>query len=144
MDSQSGSPSVSATGRPARRVLIVDDSPQVRQELRTLLPLAGNIDIAGEAADGLEALRMAKALRPDVILLDLQMPVMDGYEAARQIKAACPSCRVVALTVHADPVSESRAAQAGVDAFLVKGASVESLVEALSATASDPGGLEPR
>jgi CheY-like chemotaxis protein len=133
MESHNGSPMVPAENRPARRVLIVDDSPQVRQELRTLLPLVGHIEIVGEATDGLEALRLAEALQPDVILLDLQMPVMDGYEAARQIKAACPSCRVVALTVYADSVSQDRAAQAGVDRFLVKGVALESLVQAISA-----------
>jgi DNA-binding NarL/FixJ family response regulator len=117
----------------ARRVLLVDDSPQVRQELRTLLPLVGDIEIVGEAADGREALRLAEALHPDVVLLDLQMPVMDGYEAARQIKARCSTCRVVALTVYVDSDSQRRAAQAGVDAFLVKGVAVESLVQAISA-----------
>jgi DNA-binding NarL/FixJ family response regulator len=122
-------------------VLIVDDSPQVRQELKTLLPLVGDVEIVGEAADGQEAIRLAAELQPDVILLDLQMPVMDGYEAARQIKAACPFCRVVALTVYGDPASRARAAAAGVDLFLVKGGSVESLVQAISARSADPIGL---
>jgi DNA-binding NarL/FixJ family response regulator len=115
-----------------RRVLIVDDSPQVRQELRTLLPLAGDIEIVGEAADGLEAIRLTQILQPEVVLMDLEMPVMDGYQAAPQIKAICPSCWVVALTVYGDPASRNRAAQAGVDLFLVKGVSVESLVQAIS------------
>jgi len=115
-----------------RRVLIVDDSPQVRQELRTLLPLAGDIEIVGEAADGLEAVHMAEVLRPQVILMDLEMPVMDGYKATRQIKDHCPSCRVVALTVYGDPASRNRAVEAGVDVFLVKGVSVETLVQAIS------------
>jgi DNA-binding NarL/FixJ family response regulator len=133
MESHIGSPTVPDATPPARRVLLVDDSPQVRQELRTLLPLVGEIEIVGEAADGREALRLAEALQPDVILLDLEMPVMGGYEAARQIKAACPSCRVVALTAYADSDSQERAAQAGVDLFLVKGVAVESLVQAISA-----------
>jgi DNA-binding NarL/FixJ family response regulator len=123
-----------------RRVLIVDDSPQVRQELRTLLPLAGDIEIVGEAADGLEAVHLAQALQPEVILMDLEMPVLDGYQAARQIKAICPACRVVALTVYSDLVSRNRATQAGVDVFLVKGVSVESLVQAISADLTDPKG----
>lgn len=114
-----------------QRVLIVDDSPQVRQELRTLLPLAGDIEIVGEAADGLEALRLAVALQPAVVLMDLEMPALDGYEATRQIKARCPACRVIALTVHGYEEARQKASQAGVDVFIVKGAPLERLVEAI-------------
>ena len=115
-----------------RRVLIADDNPQVRQELRTLLPLAADIQIVGEAADGREAIRLAQALQPDVVLMDLEMPVLDGYEATRQIKAGSPSCRVVALTVHGYDAARQKASQSGVDVFLVKGVSVETLVQAIS------------
>jgi two-component system nitrate/nitrite response regulator NarL len=115
-----------------QRVLIVDDSPQVRQELRTLLPLAGDIEIVGEAGDGQEAIHMAQALQLDVVLMDLEMPVLDGYEATRQIKAGSPSCRVVALTVHGYESARQKASQCGVDVFLVKGGSVETLVQAIS------------
>lgn len=114
------------------QVLIVDDSPQVRQELRTLLTLAGEIEIVGEATDGLEAVRLAEALQPDVVLMDLEMPVMDGYEAARQIKSRWPACRVVALTVHGYEAARQKASQSGVDVFLVKGVSIETLVQAIS------------
>ena len=123
-----------------RRVLIVDDSPQVRQELRTLLPLASDIEIVGEASDGREAVRLVQTLQPEVVLMDLEMPVLDGYQATRQIKAGFPACRVVALTVYGDPASRIRAAEVGVDVFLVKGVSVESLVQAISARPSDPTG----
>jgi DNA-binding NarL/FixJ family response regulator len=115
-----------------RRVLIADDNPQVRQELRTLLPLAGDIEIVGEAADGWEALRLAQALQPEVVLMDLEMPFLDGYEAARQIKAGSPLCRVVALTVHGYEAARQKASQSGVDVFLVKGVSLETLVGAIS------------
>jgi DNA-binding NarL/FixJ family response regulator len=115
-----------------RRILLVDDSAQVRQELRTLLPLAGNIEIVGEAADGREAIRLAQALQPEVVLMDLEMPILDGYQATLQIKAICPACRVVALTVYGDPASRNQATEAGVDVFLVKGVSVETLVQAVS------------
>ena len=118
--------------RAKRRVLIVDDSPQVRQELRTLLPLAGDIEIVGEAADGLEAIQMAEALQPQVILMDLEMPVMDGYQAARQLKARYPACRVIALTVHGYEEARQKALQAGVDDFVVKGVSIEILLQAIS------------
>ena len=115
----------------AIRLLIVDDVAQVRQDLRTLLSLAGDIEIVGEATNGLEAVRLAEALQPEVVLMDLDMPVMDGYKAACQIKAFSPSCRVVALTVHGYEGARQKAMQAGADLFLVKGAEVESLVQAI-------------
>jgi DNA-binding NarL/FixJ family response regulator len=115
-----------------QRILIVDDNPQVRRELRTLLPLAGDLEVVGEAADGAEAVRLAEALQPHAILLDLQMPILDGYEAARRIKDCWPACRVVALTVHDDEATRHKASQAGVDVFLVKGAPLGILVDAIS------------
>jgi DNA-binding NarL/FixJ family response regulator len=115
-----------------QRILIVDDNAEVRRELRTLLPLAGNLEVDGEAADGLEALRLAEALRPHAILLDLQMPVLDGCAAARRIKDRWPECRVVALTVHDDAATRQKASQAGVDVFLVKGSPLDILVAAIS------------
>ncbi len=118
--------------RPPIRTLIVDDVPDVRSDLRTALTLAGNIEVAGEATNGLEALRLAEVLQPAVVLMDLEMPVMDGYEAARQIKASAPACRVIALTVHGYESARQRAAEAGVDDFVVKGAPLESLVNAIS------------
>jgi len=117
--------------RPRVRVLIADDNPHVRRELRTLLPLAGEIEIAGEAANGQEAVQLAQVLRPQVVLMDLEMPVLDGYEAARQIRACCPGCRVVALTVHDYEAARRRAAQAGMEVLIVKGSPVEVLVAAI-------------
>ncbi len=131
MDERGSQPTLSRAPQPAWRVLIADDNPHVRQELSTLLPLAGDIEIVGQAADGVEALRLVEALQPQVVLMDLEMPVLDGYEAARQIKALRPACRVVALTVHGDEAARQKAHQAGVDAFLLKGTGVESLVEAI-------------
>ena len=116
----------------ATRVLIVDDTAQVRQDLRTVLTLAGDIEIVGEATNGLEAVHLAEALQPQAVLMDMEMPVMDGYEAAREIKARCPSCRVIALTVHGYEAARQKAFQAGMDDFVVKGAPLEPLVHALS------------
>jgi DNA-binding NarL/FixJ family response regulator len=115
----------------AIRLLIADDRPQVRQELAQLLALAAKVEVVGQAADGVEAVRLAAALRPQAVLLDLQMPVMDGYQAAAQIKAICPACRVIALTVHGDEDSRRKAAAAGVDAFVVKGAPISAVIRAL-------------
>lgn len=122
------------------RVLIADDWQQVRQELRAILPLAGEIEVIGEAANGLEAVQLAAALQPQAILLDLQMPGMDGWQAAAQIKTICPTCRVIALTIHGDETSRRRAAEAGFDAFIVKGAPISALIEALGKYEEDSHG----
>jgi DNA-binding NarL/FixJ family response regulator len=119
------------------RVLIVDDMAQVRHDLRTVLPLAGQaaglqLEIVGEAGNGQEAIQQVSALQPDVVLMDLEMPVMGGYEATRQIKRRWPSCRVIVLTIHGYEAAQQQAVQAGVDAFIVKGAPVETLVQAIS------------
>ena len=113
------------------RVLIVDDVERVRQDLRTFLTLAGDIELVGEASNGLEAIRLAEALCPQVILMDLEMPVLDGYEAARQIKTNDPFCRVIALSIHGCEAERRRALQARVDDFIVKGAPLETLMEAI-------------
>jgi two-component system, NarL family, response regulator LiaR len=112
-------------------ILIVDDAPEVRAELRTLLALNIGLQIAGEASNGLEAVKQAEKLHPDVVLLDLEMPLLDGYEAARQIKAIYPACRVVALSVHSYPAARSKAQQAGVDSFVEKGAPLDTLLQAV-------------
>ncbi len=122
--------------RPSIRVLIVDDMAQVRQDLRTVLTLAGDIEIVGEAGDGLEAVGQAQALRPEVVVMDLEMPVMDGYEATRRIKALCPACRVVALTIHAGEAERQQALQAGMADVVVKGAPLEVLLRAIWAAAA--------
>ena len=113
------------------RVLIADDMPQVRQDLRTLLPLAGNIEIAGEAANGQAAIEQAATLQPDVILMDLEMPIVDGCEATRQIKARHPASRIIALTIHADAATRQTADRAGVDEFVEKGAPLGTLLQAI-------------
>ena len=113
------------------RVLIVDDTERVRQDLRTFLTLTGDIEIVGEACNGSEAIRLVEALRPQVVLMDLEMPFMDGYEATRQIKANHPSCRVIALTIHGGEREQQKAFQAGADEFIVKGAPLETLMEAI-------------
>ena len=113
------------------RVLIVDDIPQVRHELHTLLHLSGCVQVIGEAANGTEAVRLAGQLEPDVVLLDLEMPVLDGYAAAFQIKAQSPHCRVIALSIHEDAASRKKARLSGVDAFIPKGTSFRDLLDAI-------------
>jgi DNA-binding NarL/FixJ family response regulator len=119
------------------RVLIVDDVERVRQDLSTFLSLSGDIEIVGEACNGLEAIRQAEALHPQVILMDLEMPVMDGYEAARQIKVLQPASRVIALTIHGGEAERQQALQAGADDFVLKGASLEALLRSIWSAAED-------
>lgn len=113
------------------RVLIVDDSEQVRQDLRLFLTLTGGIEIVGEAENGLEAVHLTESLHPQAVLMDLEMPIMDGYAATCQIKALRPSCRVIALTIHAEATEQQKALDAGVDVFVIKGASMARLMEAI-------------
>ena len=113
------------------RVLIVDDVVRVRQDLCTFLTLTGDIEIVGEASNGWEAIRLVEALCPQVVLMDIEMPILDGYEAAREIKAIQPSCRVIMLTIHGGEAEQQRAFQSGADDFIVKGAPLETLIEAI-------------
>jgi DNA-binding NarL/FixJ family response regulator len=119
------------------RVLIVDDMPQVRQDLRTVLQLAGQqagtpVEILAEAADGHQAVQQASALRPDVVIMDLEMPVLDGYAATREIKANFPGMGVLVLTVHDDEIDHKKASQAGVDGFIVKGTPVAEIIHQIN------------
>ena len=113
------------------RILIADDVPQVRRELRTLLSLLDNIDIVGEAENGQNAIELAKALRPDVILMDVEMPIMDGISATRSIKQCCPSCRIIILSIHTEEAVHAQARSAGADDFVDKGAPLTTLLQAI-------------
>lgn len=112
------------------RVLIVDDVPKVRSELRVLLGLTGGFDVVGEAGDGAEAIAQVERLEPDVVVMDLELLAMDGYAATRAIKSRWPACRVIVLTVHGDESERQQALAAGADEFIVKGAAIELLINA--------------
>lgn len=105
---------------PSIRVLIADDHAVLRAGLRMLLVAQPDIVVLGEAADGAEAVRMAAALGPDVILMDLSMPGLRSGDAIRQILAACPECRVLVLTMHDDAGYVTSALAAGAAGFVVK------------------------
>ncbi len=114
------------------KVLIVDDNPQVLQDLRTFLELAGELEVIGEANNGLEAVRLAQELTPDIVVMDLEMPIMDGYEATRQIKSHIPPPRVVILSVYAGDKEREKARLVGADGFVVKGANYEKLIRIIN------------
>jgi DNA-binding NarL/FixJ family response regulator len=111
------------------RILIADDRPTTRQGLRALLALLPQVEVIGEAADGRESVALVAECRPDVVLMDMQMPVMDGIEATRRIKEQWPTVRIIALTIHAKYRAEALAA--GVDVFLLKDGNADMLLGAI-------------
>jgi DNA-binding NarL/FixJ family response regulator len=113
------------------RLLIVDDMPQVRQELHLLLDLSEEVNVVGEAINGLDAIRQVSTLHPDVVVMDLEMPGMDGCQATGQIKAMDKPPKVIILTVHSGLEIEQRVQQSGADLLIQKGASLEKLMTAI-------------
>jgi DNA-binding NarL/FixJ family response regulator len=110
------------------RVLIVDDRAVVRKELHNVFNLTDSVLVVGEAVDGWDALRQAKALQPDLVLMDLEMPGLDGIEATRQIKALRLARAVIVMTVYADDANRQKALQAGADAFIIKGTDLRAML----------------
>lgn len=111
------------------RVLITDDQQPTRQGLIALLSFAPLIEIVGEAVNGQEAVRMAGEHHPDVVIMDVKMPVMDGFQATRLIKARWPEIRVIALSIY--PAYRTELFKAGADAFLLKGCTAKTLETAI-------------
>lgn len=111
------------------RVLIADDSVRAREGLCALLVTWPEIAVVGEASDGREAVRLVAEQQPDIVLMDLQMPVLDGTQATREIKQQWPDVTVIALTVYA--TEQTAALAAGADAFVMKGSAPERLLHAL-------------
>lgn len=120
------------------RVLIVDDTPQVRRDLHQLLELTGNIEVIAEAADGQQAVHLAAELSPDVIIMDLEMPGMDGFDAIVKIKAQGLLSRIVILSMHTSQENIARAISAGADEFIEKGASFDILIDAIFGRKDSP------
>ena len=117
------------------RVLLVDDQALFREGLRTLLSIYPDLDIVGEAANGEEALQQVQSLHPDVVLMDLRMPVLDGVTATRRLKELRPSSRVIILTTFDDDEYVFDGLRAGAVGYLLKDVSSEILVEAIRTTA---------
>jgi DNA-binding NarL/FixJ family response regulator len=133
---------MSVTGVPVR-VLLVDDQALFREALATLLEVRPEIEVVGEAGDGDAALRQAAVLEPDVVLMDLHMPVLDGIAATRRLRVEQPGVRVLALTTFDDDEDVFSALRAGAVGYLLKDVSSDRLVEALLAAANRESVLQP-
>jgi two-component system, NarL family, response regulator LiaR len=127
----------------ATRVLITDDHGVVRQGLRMFLSLDPDIQVVGEASNGREALAMVRDLEPDVVLMDLLMPVMDGISATKAIRAALPEVEVIALTSVLEDASVTGAVRAGAIGYLLKDTDAEELSRAIKAAAEGRVHLAP-
>jgi len=112
----------------AMRVMLADDNAPVRRTLKALLEREGFM-VVGEASDGEQAVALAHKQRPDVILLDLSMPLLNGIEAARQIHKTLPKTQTIILTIHRDHHYVVKALEAGVRGYILKGRAAEELAE---------------
>jgi DNA-binding NarL/FixJ family response regulator len=136
-------PSFQGNPMPSIRLLIVDDQALFREGLRTLLSVQSGLEVVGEAGNGEEALRRAAVLRPDVVLMDLQMPVMDGAAATRRLKAQQPAAKVIVLTTFDDDENVFEGLRAGAVGYLLKDTPSAKLVEAIRLAARGESFLEP-
>ena len=125
------------------RVLVADDQALFREALRTLLEVQPGIEVVGEAGDGDEAVRRSGELHPDVVLMDLRMPVLDGIAATARLRAEQPGVRVLALTTFDDDEDVFAALRAGAVGYLLKDVTSVKLVEALDAASRGESVLQP-
>jgi DNA-binding NarL/FixJ family response regulator len=125
------------------RVILADDHNLVRQGIRQFLESADDIEVLAEASDGEKALQLIDELRPDVALLDIQMPGMSGVEATRQIKVRFPAIRVLILTAYDDDPYVFAVLQAGADGYMLKTIEVDDLIRAVRAVHRGESALSP-
>lgn len=125
------------------KLMLVDDHEVVRTGLRSFLETQGDLTVVAEASDGNEAIEKAQETQPDIILMDITMPNMDGLEATRQLKETCPSCLVLALTVHDDKQYFMEMLAAGASGYITKHAAADELVNAIHTVAAGHIYLQP-
>jgi len=125
------------------RILLADDQALFREGLRMLLSAQPDFEVVGEAANGEEALRLAAKLRPQIVLMDMRMPILGGVEATRRLRDLQPDCRVIALTTFDDDTLVFEGLRAGAVGYLLKAVSSPRLLEAIHAVARGESILEP-
>lgn len=133
---------MSTDGKPIR-ILIVDDHPVVREGLVGMISTQSDMRVVGEAGNGLEAIRQAHLLSPDLILMDLQMPNLDGAAAIRQIRKELPDCRVLVLTAFDSDERILHSIEAGAQGYLLKGVPRDELFRAIRVVAEGGSLLQP-
>ncbi|MFP4642584.1 MAG: response regulator [Dehalococcoidia bacterium] len=133
----------SSSNRNEINIILADDHPLMRQALRDVLLKHPDFNIVAEVNDGDEAVRLATELTPDVVIMDISMPVMDGLEATRQIKAKCPQVGVLTLTIYSDTEHILGMLQAGSAGYLTKSVYGEEVVHAIRALAAGETVLAP-
>jgi len=124
--------------RPRVRVLLADDHRIMRQGLMMLLEEEVDIEVVGEAADGRQAVEMTRRYKPDVVVMDITMPILNGIEATRQITAEMPQVRVIGLSMHESADMDHAMRDAGAVAYLAKGGQLDSLTAAIRKAAKSP------
>jgi DNA-binding NarL/FixJ family response regulator len=125
------------------RILVADDHPIVREGLVAILGTQADFDVVGEAASGSQAVEMALRLRPDVMMLDLEMPDLDGLEALRQIRASNPDARIIIFTVFDSDERILGAVESGAQGYLLKGAPREEIFNAIRVVSRGESLLQP-
>jgi DNA-binding NarL/FixJ family response regulator len=120
------------------RIGIADDNELVRETLRLMLDCSPNIKVVGEAENGSEAIAMVEAFQPDVVLMDISMPVVNGIQATRSITSNFPDTKVIVLGIHTDQTSSDTALQAGACQFLTKDCGREKLLNAIKECSPAP------
>jgi len=113
------------------RILLVDDHPIYRNGLKSLIALQNDMEIVGEAENGQEAIVKTRKLHPDIILMDINMPVMTGMEATRRILAEMPDTKILALSMWSDDGNRSEMMRAGARKYLLKDGDIEELIAAI-------------
>lgn len=129
-----------ASSHPSVRVVVVDDHRMMRDGLRMVLEREPGIVLVGEAGSAAEGARVAAGTRPDVVVMDLEMPEVDGIAGVGMVRAVAPDVRVVMLSIHGTREDIARAAAAGADAFVAKAAADTALVDAIRRAAAGDGG----
>ena len=127
-----------------KRILLADDHELMREGLRTMLAAQPDIEVVGEAEDGVNAVRMALELRPDIVVMDVGMPHMNGIEATRRLTAELPRTKVIALSMHSDRRYVAEMLKAGAAGYVLKQGAFRELASAISAVLASHIYLSPR